>query len=410
MDDQNDAVPSQRRIYYLHIPKTGGQTLGTRLASAFPRDRSWVLQDDLRSQAQFKKLFQDHDFVEGHAASGLLKRADPKIDILCTVRHPIAHVRSLFHHILRDSRLRLHPPAKALGFRGFAEHYADVLFNQQSKTLVEAMEGRDHQYYRAIRDVWLLERLAHAIKRVSWLVPTEQIDDFCRWWPLENGRTTLPEALRINVAPATDKNDEIEAYAREHPERFGLDFSLWQIANQQYAAWRSMVLQKATPQPDTSLPSCSFADSDRGAIWMLDGWYPRGVRGDGVAEWWAGPAEVSRILVRRSPGIDRLRFEIPAMIRLKHEQFHVFAGESTKRLPARVVPIEEGPLSEMVVELPQELGESFQLLIQIPRIASLLEIDPLAGDGKRRSFASQNWMLSRDDGAATASAEPDQVK
>ncbi|MBW6397170.1 hypothetical protein KPL78_04880 [Roseomonas sp. HJA6] len=404
MDDESDPVPARHRIYYLHIPKTGGQTLGTRLASAFPTDRSWVLQDDLRSAAQFDRLFQDHDFVEGHAASGLLKRADPRIDILCTVRHPVSHVRSLFRHILREPLLRLHPPAKALGFHGFAEHYGDMLFNQQSRTLVETMEGRDHQFYRGNRNVWLLERLAPSIKRVRWLVPTEQIDDFCRWWPLETGHSTVPEELRINVAPAAEMDDEIEAFARENPERFGLDYTLWQIANQHYAAWRSTVLQKATPRPDTNVPSCAFADPDLGAIWMLDGWYPRGVRGDGIAEWWAGPAEVSRILVRRSPGVDRLRLEIPAMIRLRHEQFHVFADESTKRLPARVALVEKGPLSEMVIDLPQELGDSFRLLIQVPRVASLLEIDPAARDGRRRSFASQNWSLSRSDSAAAAKA------
>jgi hypothetical protein len=379
-------------IYYLHIPKTGGQTLGTRMAAAFPRDRSWVLQGDIRTPAHLKELLERHDFVEGHAGIGALRGLDPAVDVLCTVREPVAHARSLFAHILREPRLRLHAPAKALGFRGFARHYGDRLFNMQAMSLVQVFDGRDIAFHREGRLIWTLERMAAAVRRVRWLVPTEQIDDFCRWWPVETGRPPLPDDSR-NVASHDADDDEVAAYARANPERLGLDLTLWSLARQRYEDWRAEVARRAVPPPGADHPTCAFADAEGRGIWLERNWYMRMVRHDGVAEWWAGPSTLSTLLVRRAPRQMRLRFEVPALIGIRHENIGFHVAGTDRRLPVRVAPVGESQVMELSVVLPRDLGEEFRLEIQVMWVGSLVEANPASGDGQRRSFASQNWSL-----------------
>lgn len=379
-------------IYYLHIPKTGGQTLGTRMAAAFPRDRSWVLQGDIRTPAQLKDLLERHDFVEGHAGIGALRGLDPAVDVVCTVREPVAHVRSLFAHILREPRLRLHKPAKALGFSGFARHYGDRLFNMQAMSLVQVFHGREIALHREGQLIWTLERLAAAVRRVRWLVPTEQIDDFCRWWPVENGRPPLPEDSR-NATTHDAEDDEVAAYAQANPQHLGLDLTFWSLATERYAAWRAEVARRAVPPPGADHPTCGFADAQGRGIWLERNWYMRSVRHDGVAEWWAGPTNLSTVLVRRAPGQMRLSFEVPALIGIRHENIAFFVAGTDRRLPARVAPVGGGPVMELSVTLPSDLGEEFRLEIQVMWVGSLVEADPASGDGQRRSFASQSWSL-----------------
>jgi hypothetical protein len=380
-------------IYYLHIPKTGGQTLATRIAAAFPRERSWILQGDIRGPGHLRDLLREHDFVEGHAGVGALRGLDPAVDVMCTVRDPVAQARSLFAHIIREPRLRLHPPARALGLRGFMRHYGDHLFNMQSTSLTQVFESRDLGYYREGRDLWTLERLGAAVRRVRWLVPTEQIDDFCRWWPIETGRPAVPDDQRVNVAPPADEDDEIAAFARENPHRLGLDFTLWSLAQDRYAAWRADVARRAAPRPDERHPSCVFSDGQGHGIWLERGWHARVMRGDGVAEWWAGPTPVSDLLVRRAPDQVRLRFEVPALIGFRHEGISLYPVGGTTRLPARIAPVGDGPVMALTFDLPAGLGQEFGLQVQVPRAGSLLEATPPSGDGRRQSFATQNWWL-----------------
>src|SRR5229473_3232141 len=63
-------------IFFLHIPKTGGQTLAVRLASAFALNRIHILKDDLHYPADnevFSRLVESRDFVESHVFGSVLE-------------------------------------------------------------------------------------------------------------------------------------------------------------------------------------------------------------------------------------------------------------------------------------------------------------------------------------------------
>lgn len=56
-------------MFYLHIPKTGGQTLARRLASAFPPGRAHLQEGQFTYPADCAALgecLSAHDFVEAH--------------------------------------------------------------------------------------------------------------------------------------------------------------------------------------------------------------------------------------------------------------------------------------------------------------------------------------------------------
>ncbi len=60
-------------MFYLHVPKTGGQTLATRLASAFDPDKVHVMQAELVFPGDVKKLTKTEGYRLGpprNSASG----------------------------------------------------------------------------------------------------------------------------------------------------------------------------------------------------------------------------------------------------------------------------------------------------------------------------------------------------
>ena len=76
-------------ILFLHIPKTGGQTLATRVASAFPPGRCSVMQTDILDAGALAALSAGHDFFEGHLAPGALRDPPPGLRVMAAVREPV---------------------------------------------------------------------------------------------------------------------------------------------------------------------------------------------------------------------------------------------------------------------------------------------------------------------------------
>ena len=75
-----------RKILYHHIPKTGGQSLALRLASAFALGRSSYMAGDLsfpEGREKLRDLLTKKDFVEAHINGPVLDGFD-ELDVLVT--------------------------------------------------------------------------------------------------------------------------------------------------------------------------------------------------------------------------------------------------------------------------------------------------------------------------------------
>ena len=127
-------------LFYLHIPKTGGQTLATRLASAYLPTRVHILKQDFNfphGAEQLRNLAESTEFVEGHVAGEVLS-SQQGLRILTTVREPIEQIISSFRHIRREPENILHRPANELEFELFFKTFSDNFMNVQTTYLVRS--------------------------------------------------------------------------------------------------------------------------------------------------------------------------------------------------------------------------------------------------------------------------------
>ncbi|MBX9700766.1 MAG: hypothetical protein K2X74_15115, partial [Acetobacteraceae bacterium] len=98
-------------LFFLHIQKTGGQTLGARLAAGFTPERTSVMRRDIASRGDLHAMAEQHDFIAGHPGSGCLVDPPPGLQVLSLVRDPVETIISLYRHIRRDPLNPLHAAA-----------------------------------------------------------------------------------------------------------------------------------------------------------------------------------------------------------------------------------------------------------------------------------------------------------
>ena len=103
-------------IFYLHVPKTGGQSLTRRLASAFLPDETHYFKEELthpKGVETLRALAETKKFVESHVAGPVLKDVKD-VDVLATIRNPVDQMVSNWRHMRRDPSLMWHRAARQL--------------------------------------------------------------------------------------------------------------------------------------------------------------------------------------------------------------------------------------------------------------------------------------------------------
>lgn len=374
--------------FYLHIPKTGGQTLASRLAGAFPVDRTRILRDEFKPDGpvRLQDLAANHDFVEGHIAGGALLSVDG-LRILTSVRHPVDQIVSHYRHVRREPLHPLHGPANGLSVRAFFEGYGASFTNHQAAYLVDPFFAPSVGIYTRPRRL-LFERLYAALDRIEWLVPTESIDEFTLLWGLEAGLSVPYASFSRNIAESTGEADGLREYVRSRQDLYDVDLCLWNEACLRYARYRRRLLQtKGASQ------ARAFADGEAG-VWLFDGWHVPERRLDGVVEWWSGPGRVSHVEVARDGRFDFLTFEIPCFCGISHKQVVVVDAED-RRLPSAITA-GPGAVFEGVVDL-RGLPDVVELRFVVPFTASPWQVTRTSEVKRLQAFAAQNWRLTATD-------------
>lgn len=378
-----------RPIFYLHLPKTGGQTLANRLASAFAPDRSHVLRGDLvfpRDTDLLQDLLANCDLVEAHVAGPILVEVTAA-DILCTVREPVARIVSSYLHIRREPENRLHRAAHALRPAEFFRNYAAHWRNQQSRSLIEAVIPQGGQaILEGSSPDWLHAKLLPALDRVRWLVPTEALDEFVLLWSRETGHHVPAAGLVVNVAPP-DPADlaALHRIVATMPEIYDLDLELWVRARRWMADYRRRVtLQDVDPRCPATL---AFSHGGE-AIWLTEGWLMPSRDASGALEWWAGPCRISRLRLRRR--LSRaLTVDISVVNGIRRDEIAAFAAADRRPLPCRLGG-ETGTLLSIDLD---GLGDEAEVLIAVPEVLSSIEVSSTDTDTTLRSFAGRAWRL-----------------
>jgi len=389
--DGNARRKKASKIFYLHIPKTGGQTLATRLASAFPIGETDIIGQDLaypQGGEELRALLRTKSFIERHVRGPVL--ADfPELNIICTVREPAAQIASNYLHILREPANYLHRAAKILSMPNFFSQFGDLLSNHQTRCLISAFLELDVDPL-PLR-TWSI-KMFDALSRVCWAVPTECIDEFVTFWSLETGRHIPSAKVTVNVSPKDQTYHEILDVVRQMPELFSLDLLLWQVTRQRYAAYRDDVTEaKLSPVPAND-HSRAYWNSSSG-LWLRRGWYsPQEAGPTGIA-WWAGPGQYSEIFFRRKPDERYVLFWVIVVCGVPYTDIHAVGSDRTTKLS--LVRRDQDSYWEFLVDLrDQPIQGSFWLWV--PDVWSPVMVDQTTNDTDRKSFATCNWRLEKE--------------
>ena len=380
-------------IFFLHIPKTGGQTLATRIASAFPPGRCSVMQADILDAEALARLSAGHDFFEGHLALGTLRDPPPGLRVMTVVREPVEQIISHYRHILREPGNPLSRLAAAMPPAAFLERFAGEMLNFQAQCLVGAMRPPGLADHARGLDLWLVRHLEESLSRLDWVVPCEKVDEFCLLWAFEQGRRLAQQELRIN-ASGHDGVDvaALRRWLRDRPELFAVDSLLWSAARRRYEAWREALvgLDRETGEPS---PGALAWGSDDGAaaVWLLRNWHPP-VQRDGWQEWAAGPGAFSTVMLRRS-GRAQLRLEAMAFFGVRWQEVRLLCQADMSEVPLARSMDEASHVAIYEADL-GGLGEQETLLLHGAEDVNVMPANPAALSRPRRAFATRNWRLA----------------
>lgn len=192
---------------FLHIPKTGGTTLGL----VFRRRIGDRYFDDAREQRQggkpFGRLSADeqasYDLVRGHFVYGFHERfkGDARVDYLSMVRHPVKRVVSLHKHISRIEDHHLHETVKNLGLTEFVQAgHDDSVDNGQ----VRAISGYDGPF-GTVGEEHLEQALANIDARFPVVGVLEKFDVSLKLFAGALGWPSVPKYEVRNVAPSSQQ-------------------------------------------------------------------------------------------------------------------------------------------------------------------------------------------------------------
>ena len=378
------------KTFYLHIPKTGGQTLAARLASAFPSGAADILGRDFVGEeglAQLRDSLTRHDFVERHVGGGLLETFNDA-DILCTVRHPVLHRVSDYLHVLRGKGNILHAAANRLSPEDFFAQFGDLLTNQ-SRYLVGAFSS---QHIDLLPHRHTVRNLYACVDRIRWLVPTEHIDEFSALWALETGNQIPFASHSRNIAPRHASYDQLVKIVESMPHLYACDLLLWQIAKEHFEKYRQDVLERLQPFNHPMNAGTAYTSDDGSGIWLRDGWHPPQLDTPVGTAWWAGPSKFSRVHVKRKPLERYLQTSIVVVCGVPHHSIVALTKDCQSFLPQSCVPVSSDRWV-LTIDL-ATLGEIDEFYLAVPAVCAPIMFSEGSTDTERKSFATCDWRLT----------------
>lgn len=378
-----------RKILYHHIPKTGGQSLALRLASAFALGRSSYMAGDLsfpEGREKLSGLLESKDFVEAHINGPVLEGFD-ELDVLVTVRDPIAQIVSNYLHILREPANTLHRVAHLLSPERFFDQYGDFFCNHQTRYFVSAFRTLDVEPSQVVE---MTTRMLESLKCVKWLVPTESIDDFCFLWQVENQRVMSHQDLRTNVAGnERGEKEQLTRIVSKRPELYAVDLLLWQAARDEFLAYKKRVSKQVLAGASSNHWGRVWSE-DASAILLGEGWHQPYFTDHGV-EYWAGPQNLSEVQIKRSAAQRWLVFTVHVFHRVADDEVRFLNADGT------ALPMQFRRINDQQVMYAIDLegsSESDVAYLRVPEVWSPAMVDHGLTDVARRSVATSNWQLA----------------
>jgi hypothetical protein len=387
----------ERPIFFIHIPKTGGNTVVSHFLAFLPVEEVFppppqltLLDGDF---AAARERLPRLRFLHGHVRVSLphLLPLDG-LRLLTFVRHPVRLVASHYLYFRHMPELPMHQAAKALGIAEFLRAYPSYGTNPQTRYLTQALGLR-----RGAGEFEPSEAARAVLDRFDFVGVTERMEDSLAALSEHYGMPCFPTARMNEGRASRDEVEAVEAVLRrdEFLLRLGADFTLRREAEERLERWlanrRAARLRGALLNglAGTGPMPWVAARQEDAAATFLEGWHPQGWVGEpraGSQYWWT--ADTARLLVASASGrpvrvalhvVETVGFD-PARIRV------TVAGRVVK---TEATPAEPGVELAFRLDAEATRGEGWSAVVQLtgPRTATFAEIDPSTADHRRRSFA-----------------------
>ncbi|SFJ54909.1 hypothetical protein SAMN05216304_109143 [Bosea sp. OK403] len=383
-----------RKTFYLHIPKTGGQSLAQRIAALYPLGRSETLTTDYGDgdSEKLRSAFGRFDFIESHAKGGVL--ADfSDIGIMASIRNPIDQIISHYRHLFQPNMRLWQRAVRALEPGALFDTFSDFFANFQSRCIVEAF----YDYESLSREIGPIEALMRylpsCLERINWFVPSEKIDEFPELWALENKIPMFPRKLiRVN----TSQNDGIDKNKIRHaimsrPNMYDFDMIVYNHFLRKYSEFRDRIILK----PNTGAINDSFLayNSDNEHVWLAENWYvpePKAITG-GEYSWWAGPQARSKLHCRLKELGGTLKFKARVFAGISPQDV-IFRDEQRASLPVKLDMMNDQ--IEYSIDVEHLVGD-IKIIIDVPYCYAPIQLTLTDDSCVRRSILTSNWRITR---------------
>lgn len=390
------ASPAGTPIFHLHIPKTGGQSFGQRLAAGVAPGRSWYLRGDItrRDSALLDELAANMAVVSAHPGTGVLEH-ETRFAFAALVRDPVEQIVSNYLHVLRDAANDYHQQFVNLPVARAVELSRGVFANFQARSLVTSFFSFSAADMLGDDERFLAKHLLEAADRLEWLAPTEALDELCLLMAVQTGHDFARERCVVNTA--ANRGDPRGAELREllltRPELYALDTLLHQEARRRLAALRTAVLGAMRPAGAAGARPGTIHAAKGESIQALEGWWQpfAEVPGWGL-ELRAGPDLASRLRLRRRRQTRWLCFDLAFVAWVKPEELLFIDAQRAAFLPFKV--LRRGKTITIAVDLTETAAES-EIVMRTPRIYPLARLDGRwKGSDILVSLSTGRWRLA----------------
>jgi hypothetical protein len=184
----------------------------------------------------------------------------------------------------------------------------------------------------------------------------------------------------------------VRALLCEMSHLYPLDLYLWHTAREMFRAYREHVLN-ARLGADSKANNTTRAFFDDGSgIWLTEGWYAPVVNSYGIAEWAAGPDNVSKIKVIKKHGESKLQCVIAVVLGINVADIRFYRECGSVPLAPKKTELADGRV-RLTVNIDDFQREETILLV-VPRVSSLIQASEAETDTRRWAYKIAELSLN----------------
>lgn len=330
-----DGLDDNAALFYMHIPKTGGESIRHFLCSLFHSDEQLIVRSVRGILDVEADRVERSRLVLGHLSYDVLALLPDSARMAVTLREPLSRISSHFRHFLSRSGSHLHEfveREKISTLKAFLQRpesdtvTTNYLCNWLSRDVglpdaYQASQGRLPHRARGEAKVALrhldddeasFELAMARLESMDFVGVTDDFPDLLQGFADHYGlpRPPAPESMRINISRhSAGRSGDLDDETRERlTERNRHDLALYAYAQERYREIRAAHSAAETRRAEeafrrVTLPTGwaqgGFLDI-RGPIGV--GWSP--VKGEqkGSAFRWSGPGKTSLLMLPLPPG------------------------------------------------------------------------------------------------------------